>query len=110
MMKFEFDDSGMEDFMAKLDQTSKKAEILTHNPEVSFDDLFNRLFMIRHTNYDSIDSFLLAVGIDPTSQESFDALPQTKLDEFVAANSQFSSFQEMHDTAVEKYIFGSLID
>ena len=110
MMKFEFDDSGLKDFIAKLDQASTTAEELEHNPTVSFDDPFNPHFMVKHTSYDSIDSFLLAAGIDPTSQESFDAFPQKKLDEFVAANSRFFSFQEMHNTAAAKYIFGDLID
>lgn len=109
-MKFEIDDSGMKEFVANLEQASKKAEKLKRNPKVSFDDLFNPVFMTKFTNYDAIDSFLLAAGIDPTSQESFDAFPQAKLDEFVAANSHFSSFQEMFDTAIGKYLFGDLID
>lgn len=65
----------------------------------SFKEIFNDDFMKEHTKFSSISDFLESSGLDFSSQEAFRNVDITKLDAYIAENSDFSSWEEMKSAA-----------
>lgn len=96
-MKIEFDDSGLKKFQKEIVSISNEM-----SGEVSFAELFNDAFMQKHTSYRSMDEFFGACGIK--TDDDLYAYPQDKFDDFVRANTAFSSWENMQIAAGEEYV------
>lgn len=68
----------------------------------SFDDLFTMQFMQENTAFDDIQDFFDA--IDVTDNESFERLPQDKLERHVQTSTNFSSWSKMQEAAATEYL------
>jgi len=52
--------NGLDDFSNRLDQLSENAQSVAGTHEYSFKEVFSDQFMIEHTNFSTIDEFLLS--------------------------------------------------
>jgi len=52
--------NGLDDFSNRLDQLSENAQSVAGKHEYSFKEVFSDEFMIEHTNFSTIDEFLLS--------------------------------------------------
>ena len=66
--------------------------------------MFPTTFMEKHTNYNDIDSFFEAGGFNVETNEEFEQIPESKLDSFVSANSEFNTWDEMLSLATDIYL------
>ena len=55
-----FEINGLDDFSNRLDQLSENAQSVAGTHEYSFTEVFSDEFMIEHTNFSTIDEFLLS--------------------------------------------------
>lgn len=95
-MSFEINElSDFQKKIEKLEQLSKKEH------SVSLVELFTDTFMTSNTSFDNCDDFFKSIGID--TEEQLKAMPEEQMDEFVAKNTSFSSWQEMLATASSEY-------
>ncbi len=91
----------LDDLTNELNDFQKNLENNSGKQSVSFDVLFPKVFMSRHSKYSDINSFLSASNI--SSQEDFEKIPESQFDSFVKANSDFSSWQDMQQQATNEY-------
>ena len=70
---------------------------------VDFEDLFDKSFMRKYTNYRSFEKFLQGGKFHITSQQDFEDLPEEQMDKHVAKTTRFSSWGEMIDFATDIY-------
>lgn len=92
----------MDDLMKKLNEMAKGAQDLEKKESLSFSEIFTDDFAQNHTVFKNMDSFWSHVGVETT--EEFKAMPDEKIDAFVATHSDFSTFQEMFNKATSEYI------
>jgi hypothetical protein len=93
--------SGFDGVNKFLKDLQKKADSL--NGEVEFTQLFNPNFMTTFTNFSSSDEFLKKSPFEVHNQEDFENIDEDKLDQYVRANTRFSSWEEMKNKAGELY-------
>ncbi|WP_199693977.1 DUF5677 domain-containing protein [Halococcus sp. IIIV-5B] len=66
-------------------------------------DLFSKPFLKKHTEFDSLPEFRDALPVDLDDVKNGDSVdPET--DEVVQADSEFDSFQDLVDTALESWV------
>lgn len=95
---------GFDKLKKELKKMKKAAEDLSNTKQISFDDLFNSNFISAHTNFTSFNELLAAGGFTVNSQEDFEAIPEDEFDKHIRATTKFKSWQQMLDTATEKYV------
>lgn len=71
--------------------------------------LFPDYFMKKYTDFDSFTDFIdqckfIKCDIADISNETFEHLPKGRWDRFVRKNTTFSSWNEMFECAVERYL------
>ena len=71
--------------------------------------LFPDYFMKKYTDFDTFSDFIhscsfITCEIKDISNETFEHLPKGKWDRFVKKNTMFSSWDEMFEYAVERYL------
>lgn len=71
--------------------------------------LFPDYFMKKYTNFDSFIEFIdhckfIRCDVKEISNKTFEKLPKGKWDRFVKNNTCFSSWNEMFECAVERYL------
>lgn len=71
---------------------------------IEFDKVFNISFMRKYTNYKTFAKFLTGGKFNITCQKDFEELPEDLMDKHVSKNTQFKTWQEMLDFAIDKYI------
>lgn len=96
--------SGFDELEKELTKLSNNLTELSRTSSVSFGELFTSKFMQHHTQFDSLDDFFEAGNLDIQSQEEFEAIPDDVLDKHVVSYTNFSSWQEMLDTASSEYV------
>jgi len=64
--------------------------------------------MSRNTQHATFSAFLEASGFMVESQADFEAIPDEEWDQFVRANSRFSSWEEMLQEAGQEWLKGKL--
>lgn len=85
----------------ELESVEALASILEENgiaaphEYVHVDDLFSQSFMRRNTEFGSIDEFFARSPWNPTSEREVAAIPDEKLDAYVARHTSFENWQEM---------------
>jgi hypothetical protein len=91
--------TGLDEFKKKVERLQKNVRELGGKHEVSFTELFPDHFVSRNTNYQSLQQMLDASGI-----ENPEDIKGEVWDKFVADNSRFSGWQEMHKTAFTEWV------
>jgi len=104
----EIDIKGIKELEDKLTNMAEKAEELEGTKKVSFDELFNKDFMIRHTDYAKFDDFVIQSKLVPDgtttlTEEIFTAIPDDDFDEYISKITKFDSWEHMKQIAVEEY-------
>ena len=64
--------NGLDDFSNRLDQLSENAQSVAGTHEYSFKEVFSDQFMIEHTNFSTIDEFLLSSPEKISNAEEFE--------------------------------------
>lgn len=95
----------LSDFADELDRMQKGIESIPG--KVSLDEILTNDFMQSHTKFHSFDELLQAGGFGTTTEE-FEAVPDDVFDAYISENTDFKSWQEMHDSAFEKYLSSKL--
>ncbi|AJY74298.1 hypothetical protein [Paenibacillus beijingensis] len=70
---------------------------------VSFDELFNELFMSKHSSFKSFEAFLEKGSFQVKTQEDINNIPDEFLDRHVARETDFADWKSMLDTATKEY-------
>ena len=92
-----------EDMLRKLRDLRRRAEQLDGEHSVAFTELFSDEFMLRNTEFPSIDSMFEATGFRVESSEDFAAIPDEEWDIFIRERTRFASWEEMKNTAVQEW-------
>lgn len=100
-MPFDKDTSGWETI-------KKNAEELGSTDEVRFLDLMNPAFISNYTGSADFQSLCAAAGYQVDKVEDLEAVPDDLWNAFVAANTKFSSWEEMQKKAWMDYLEKSL--
>lgn len=95
--------TGLKEFSNALENISKEITDQSNKKSILFDEVLTKSFMSKNTPYTDFDDFLESGGFSVNSQEEFDSINENELDAFVSANTKFSGFQEMIDTAGHEY-------
>lgn len=105
-MKFEI--RGSDELVRKLEDLGQAAESLQGEHSVSLETLFPNEFISDHTDFATLEEFLASSEFELSSQEAFEAIPDEAWDEFVKSASDFSSWQEMMESAVVLWVSSNL--
>ncbi|AGE39613.1 hypothetical protein [Lactiplantibacillus plantarum] len=97
---------GLDKLMSDFDRMSNNAKELDGDHKVSFENLFTNDFLNKYTSFKTTDDLLSAIPAD--NVKSFDDFDKPVVDEIINKNSQFSSFTEMRDEAIEFYVLNGL--
>ncbi|WP_246029136.1 hypothetical protein [Paenibacillus humicus] len=93
----------MDEFQKALAEMQRQAKELEGRREVTFEELFPPSFMIEHTNFSSFEELLEAGGFEVNSAEDFEAIPDDVFDQHIGKHTQFDSWENMQDSAVQEY-------
>ncbi|MGW7931853.1 hypothetical protein ACWEWU_09365 [Staphylococcus xylosus] len=97
--------SGFDELENYLNKVSKNAEKLSENSEVDFQDLFPTQFMQNHTDTDDIYTFIDNSNLGVKNTDDFNKIQNTnEWNDYVIKSSDFSSWNDMHKTALEHYL------
>jgi hypothetical protein len=99
---------GFDKLQKQLKSMEKSAKDLESTKEVSFGVLFNSSFMRTYTNFESFDELLTAGGFVVNNQDDFKAIPDDEFDSHVRNTTKFDSWQQMLNTATEKFVVKKL--
>ena len=103
-----FEINGLDDFSNRLDQLSENAQSVAGTHEYSFTEVFSDEFMIEHTNFSTIDEFLLSSPEKISNAEEFEKADESILDVFVSEQTKFDTWKEMMSTAAQILIMKKL--
>ncbi len=90
---------GFDDLKRRADEIKRKGEA-----GVQLNDLFPQNFMMKYTNFGSIDEMAKASEADIKSMNDFDKIPA----DFFRKHTRFSSWGEMTKTATEQWVASNL--
>ena len=76
--------------------------------KVPLNELFPASFMNSYTDFSDFDELLSAGGFTVSSQEDFDAIPESELDKHISKTTKFSSWNEMSQKAAEIRIMNAI--
>ena len=93
--------NGLDDFSNRLDQLSENAQSVAGTHEYSFKEVFSDEFMIEHTNFSTIDEFLLSSPEKISNAEEFEKADESILDVFVSEQTKFDTWKEMMSAAAK---------
>ena len=103
-----FEINGLDDFSNRLDQLSENAQSVAGTHEYSFTEVFSDEFMIEHTNFSTIDEFLLSSPEKIYNAEEFEKADESILDVFVSEQTKFDTWKEMMSAAAQILIMKKL--
>lgn len=76
--------------LKELEKKLKKAD-----GYASFNELFNKDFMRKYTDFSSIEEFFKFGGFEVNTQEDYNNLSQEELDKVVREKTKFKTWEEM---------------
>lgn len=94
--------SGFNEFHKQLKQMEKAAKELDGTHEVPFSELFTDSFLRKHTTFSSFEEFENQKIF--TKYQTIEEIPDDEMDMFVAANTNFSNWDEMLDEASTEFV------
>lgn len=97
------DIEGFDELRDSLKDFERKARNLRGTHAVSFDKLFPKSFMEKHTGFPSFDEFLKAGNFVVNSTEDFEAIPKDVWNQYVSHASDFTSWDDMLNQAINAY-------
>ncbi len=92
-----------EDALNKLRDLQRKAEQLDGEHSVAFSELFSDEFMLRNTEFSSVDSMFEESGFRVESSEDFAAIPEEEWAVFIRERTRFASWDEMKNAAAQEW-------
>lgn len=96
--------TGFDKLEKQLKQMEKGAEELSKTKQVSFGELFTTSFMRKYTSFSTIDELFATGGFKVDSQEDFEAIPDDKLDKYIASSTKFKNWEDMLSEATSQYV------
>ena len=99
---------GLDDFSNRLNQLSENAQSISGTHEYSFKEIFSDKFMIEHTNFSTIDEFLLSSPEKISNAEEFEKANEAILDVFVSEQTKFDNWKDMMSSAAQILIMKKL--
>ena len=100
--------NGFDDLIDSLKSLEKNVHDLEGTHTISFDKLFTKFFMEKHTDCSSFDEFLKAGNFVVDSQEDFEAIPDDVWDQFVSHATDFDSWDDMLKQATNIFLLNFL--
>lgn len=98
-----FELKGFDELQNRLQELADKAEKLSGEHEVSFDELFVDEFMTKHTKFSSFNELLDASPFEVNSAEDFEAIPDAEFDQYISQVTNFDSWESMLEEASSGY-------
>lgn len=96
---------GLDELQRELAKLQRKAEQLSGTRSIPIEEILTAQFMQRYTRFASLSEMLDHSGVNGTTEDDFEAFLQMQEREaFVAANTQFASWQDLLDQAGSEYI------
>lgn len=89
---------GLDALQKKLKGLSKELEKID-GKQIPFSELFNDGFMIKYTDFESIEAMLKASGYTVETMDDFQNIPSDLWDDFVDQSTQFDDWEDMKKTA-----------
>lgn len=100
--------NGFDELIDSLKSLEKNVHNLEGTHTISFDKLFTKTFMEKHTDCSSFDGFLKAGNFVVNSQEDFEAIPDDEFDQYVSHATNFDSWADMLNQATKDYLSSEL--
>jgi len=101
--KIKFEMNGLEVLSKNLDKLTKKLESLKEQ-EVSFNELFPSSFMMKYTQFRTINEMVERSPFEIESEEDFRNIPDKEWDNYVKEKTSFQSWNEMINKAGNEYL------
>ena len=95
--------TGLDDLQKNLQNLADKAEGLSGEHQVSFEDLFVEDFMKSNTKFASFNGLLDESPFTVDTPEDFEAIPDAEFDTYVAEVTEFESWEDMLEEASTQY-------
>lgn len=99
---------GLDNFLHSLEELKQNAEEIDGENRVPFNEMFPDFFMMRNTNFSTIDEMFYKSGFIINKQRDFDDIQVEKLDQFVNENTEFETWDEMKQAAGKEWILRKL--
>jgi hypothetical protein len=93
--------TGLNELQKQLKQMEKAAKELDGTHEVPFSELFTDSFLRKHTKFSSYEEFENQEIF--TKYQTIEEIPDDEMDQFVAANTNFSNWDDMLGEAGTEY-------
>ena len=93
----------VEDVLRKLRDLQRKAELLDGEHSVPMTELFPDEFILRNSEFTSIDELFEASGFNVETEEDFASIPDDEWDMFISERTRFSSWDEMKNAAAVEW-------
>jgi len=100
---FNFKMEGFDELKKKLDNLQKNISKLEGEYQVPFNELYDRDFIRRNSNFDGIEDMFQKSGFTINSEEDFKKIPDAEWDNFISKNTKFKSWKEMNKAAVANF-------
>ncbi len=91
--------TGLDNLSKRLNQLTENAKELGNTKSASLNEILTPDFISKHTKFSNANEFFEASGFSVSDQNSFEAIPEEKLNIFVSSVSSFSTWREMLNTA-----------
>lgn len=95
---------GLGEARRNLDKLKSKMEEIDGVNSVPMGELFNPGFISKHTRFQDVDELFKAGCFECETEEQFKAIPQEKMDAFIAKESSFSDWQAMSHEAIGEWL------
>jgi len=95
---------GLDGLQRKLDDLANKAAEIDGSHELSLTELFPDYFMLRFTQFSTMEEMFASSGFEINTQQDFENIPEDKWDSFIEAHTQFPSWYEMKQAAANEWI------
>lgn len=100
--------NGLDEFSNRLNKLSENAQSISGTHEYSFKEIFSDQFMVEHTNFSTIDEFLLSSPEKISNAEEFEKADEAILDVFVSEQTKFDNWEDMMSSAAQILIMKKL--
>lgn len=101
--EIKFEMKGLEELSKNLDNLTKKLEPLKEQ-EVSFNELFPSTFMMKYTQFKTINEMVEKSPFKVESGADFKNIPDKEWDNYVKEKTSFQSWNEMMSKAGKEYL------
>ncbi|MFB6189191.1 MAG: hypothetical protein ABEI57_04855 [Halapricum sp.] len=100
---------GLEDLEVRIGRALNRVGELQAGTRVQSDAFFSRPFMRDHTEFDSFDAFCRQSPWSLDDGSDLQDVSEQRLDEYVAATTDFESWEAMKTQAAEEEIIDQIV-